>query len=111
MSEFPWIACRGNGSKLVEIETTDEYDFVKELAQDMNTTAVHIGGTDALSDGTMIWWSSLQPVNLTAWAPGFSNNFYTTGDDCLLLEQFNDYKVNTGDCNSRLSYIRERDLN
>ncbi|XP_061185478.1 C-type lectin galactose-binding isoform-like [Saccostrea echinata] len=106
---FTKIDCLKNGSKLTEIETVEEYYFVKSIADEMNTDYVHIGGTDAFEEGNMIWWSTCQRVNLIHWSSNQPDN-YLNDEYCLNLCKAEDYKLNDGNCQSEYLFICERSV-
>ncbi|XP_061185479.1 C-type lectin domain family 4 member K-like [Saccostrea echinata] len=104
--------CLSNGSRLTEIETVEEYDFVKNIARELNAEYVFIGGTDAFEEGNMVWWSTLQSVDPGLhhlWSPNQPDNF-NNNEHCMNLIKPEDYKLNDGSCQSKYPFICERNI-
>ncbi|XP_062613345.1 lectin-like [Saccostrea cucullata] len=103
--------CLKYGSKLTEIETVEEYDFVKSIAEEIDAANIHIGGTDAFEEGNMVWWSSLLSENLGPglWTRNQPDN-YDNNEHCLNLQRTSDYKLNDSNCQSVFPFICERSV-
>ena len=74
-------ACRQSGGHLVEIESSEEWEALREAIlsetwDDTNIDGIWIGLNDVFHDGTWVWDHSGRPLELSRfWAPGEPDNF------------------------------------
>ena len=73
-------SCKQSGGHLVEIESSQELDSLREAIpskswNDTNIDGIWIGLNDVFHDGTWVWDHSGRPLELSAWAPSEPDNF------------------------------------
>ena len=81
--------CISRGARLLEVRTQEQYNMAVRLRNELGFH-VWIGATDIQSEGTWIWESDGQLVNLNLYwlsnRPGSTNNY-----DCLALSNIGFY--------------------
>ncbi|KAK7480809.1 hypothetical protein BaRGS_00027975 [Batillaria attramentaria] len=92
--------CEKFGAILVEVETSEEDNFLKEVAGSRGYPGLWLGGTDMFNEGHFEWASSRQlirnGIGFTGWdgnRPDNSNN-----EDCLHLLNYHGYRWNDVEC-------------
>ena len=72
--------CKQSGGHLVEIESSEEVDALREAIlsetwDDTNIDGIWIGLNDVFHDGTWVWDHSGRPLEFSAWAADEPDNF------------------------------------
>ncbi|XP_061183004.1 perlucin-like protein [Saccostrea echinata] len=103
--------CHMLHSKLVEIETMEEDNFVqlqaiKHVHENPGTFGFWIGGTDAVVEGEWMWVTTGQNFTYSNWAPGFPDD-YRKNEDCAHLYKAQHFEWNDEDCDHRMCFICE----
>eukprot|EP00105_Crassostrea_gigas_P030493 XP_011452811.1 PREDICTED: perlucin-like protein [Crassostrea gigas] len=104
--------CHMIGSKLVEIETEKENNFLKNHARSEHQHAKSgfwIGGTDAVVEGEWIWITSQAKFSYDDWADDFPDD-YEGNEDCAHLWSGVNYSWNDSNCDERMNFICEKPL-
>ncbi|BFZ25383.1 hypothetical protein BsWGS_28422 [Bradybaena similaris] len=97
--------CNVYKAKLAEIETSEENDFLKNLAKTKETDHTHVGGTDMFNEGTWEWASSgMHIYPFSDWSSGEPNG--GTGG-CLALSRELTYQWADVNCNDVDTFICE----
>ncbi|CAG5124224.1 unnamed protein product [Candidula unifasciata] len=95
--------CKVYNGKLAEIETSEENEFLKNLAKGKQADRTLLGGTDIFSEGSWEWSSngnSLYP--LVDWAPGEPND-----ENCLNFFKDTNYQWNDSPCDQASYFLCE----
>ncbi|BFZ25376.1 hypothetical protein BsWGS_28415 [Bradybaena similaris] len=67
--------CKAFNAKLAEIETSEENEFLKNLAREKSADSTFLGGTDIFEDGFWVWTSSGKHIYpFVDWAPNEPSN-------------------------------------
>ncbi|XP_073712929.1 C-type isolectin Sp-CL4-like [Misgurnus anguillicaudatus] len=90
--------CKMANSNLTSVRNNDDLIVVKSLMR-VPRSAVWIGGTDAVTEGT--WqWSDGTPFDWTFWSPGQPDN--RGEEDCMSVDKGLAYDEN---CSKRLPFV------
>lgn len=112
--QLSWInasmKCLTSGSKLVEIETKAENDFLKSSLV-ANEGNYWTGGKDDVTEGRWVWVSSGATFDFLDWNTGEPNNV-GEGEDCLeFFKQTNhENSWNDNSCEKSFDFICEKVL-
>lgn len=112
--QLSWInasmKCLTSGSKLVEIETKAENDFLKSSLV-ANEGNYWTGGKDDVTEGRWVWVSSGATFDFLDWNTGEPNNV-GEGEDCLeFFKQTNhENSWNDNSCEKSFNFICEKVL-
>ncbi|XP_065935502.1 lithostathine-like [Magallana gigas] len=101
------MKCLTYGSKLVEIETKAENDFLKSsLIKD--EANYWTGGKDDVTEGQWVWVSSGTTFDFLDWNTGEPND--VGGEDCMEISKHRNRKKSWNDksCKSSLNLICEK---
>merc|ERR1711879_548322 len=101
--------CRVFDSNLAEIESSEENDFLKNLALNRSYRALWIGGTDIFSEGQWIWSGSKMPIQeFTDWFPGEPNMADgPSAEDCLQFFAAERMQWNDETCSMTFPFVCE----
>ncbi|XP_061197671.1 C-type lectin domain family 4 member M-like [Saccostrea echinata] len=102
------VKCLRYGAKLVEIETKEENDFLKQTL--INTNDIYwTGGIDEVTEGRFVWASTGNPLTFKDWNDGEPND-YNKREDCLDFSKgFNRRKLwNDNRCESKFYFVCEK---
>lgn len=106
------MKCLMSGSKLVEIETKAENDFLTTSLQNFKTGEGYwTGGKDDVTEGLWVWISSGATFGFLDWNQGEPND-HGGLEDCLELNKIrgrNKY-WNDNSCEKSFNFICEKDL-
>ncbi|VDH93051.1 Hypothetical predicted protein, partial [Mytilus galloprovincialis] len=99
--------CNHIGGKLVEIETKEENDFIKDTLTDRNADTIYFLGGYTFNDNDGIRWINTpsQTMTFTDWATGDPNN--PTTELCLGSYGLANFQWINLPCNWLESYICE----
>ncbi|XP_048729451.1 perlucin-like protein isoform X2 [Ostrea edulis] len=104
--------CHMLGAKLVEIESKEENDFLKEHAKTAHQheqSGFWIGGTDAVVEDTWVWMTSQTEFSFSDWARNFPDD-YDSNEDCAHMWSDVDFSWNDSHCDERMNFICEKQL-
>uniref|UniRef100_K1PVY0 C-type lectin domain family 4 member E n=1 Tax=Magallana gigas TaxID=29159 RepID=K1PVY0_MAGGI len=107
MRDATSMKCLTYGSKLVEIETKAENDFLKSsLIKD--EANYWTGGKDDVTEGQWVWVSSGTTFDFLDWNTGEPND--VGGEDCMEISKHRNRKKSWNDksCKSSLNLICEK---
>ncbi|CAC5412298.1 CLEC17A [Mytilus coruscus] len=77
------LTCKYNyGSRLVEVGSSSENDFLKNAAT-VYGQSYWLGGSDIQNEGTWMWVSSLTQFTFTDWSPTEPSKY--EGEDCVRM--------------------------
>ncbi|KAK7483730.1 hypothetical protein BaRGS_00025051 [Batillaria attramentaria] len=79
------VICDVVSAKLVEIETSEENNFLKGLLRENNLHSAWIGLEDFVAEGEFVWSSSGQLAEYKNWESGEPNDFRREQDCGTLL--------------------------
>ncbi|XP_048752125.1 C-type lectin domain family 4 member M-like isoform X1 [Ostrea edulis] len=104
------MKCIRYGSKLVEIETKDENDFLKNTLL-KNKDNYWTGGIDDVTEGKWFWAVSGSPLNFTDWNTGEPNNALKN-EDCLEFSKHTGRKKawNDNRCDKTMKFVCEKSV-
>ncbi|XP_052079665.1 natural killer cells antigen CD94-like [Mytilus californianus] len=102
------LMCKGYESMLAEVGSSDENDFLKNIAT-VCDKSYWLGGDDKLSEGTWIWASSRTKFLFTDWDDREPNN-YNDGEDCIRIARKFDFKWGDAECSKKYRFICEKRL-
>ncbi|XP_062596426.1 ladderlectin-like [Saccostrea cucullata] len=80
------IKCLQYGAKLVEIETKEENNFLKQRTSIYNRKEFWIGGIDEFLEGRFVWASTGSSLTFTDWNKGEPNNDKSR-EDCIEISR------------------------
>ncbi|CAC5411763.1 unnamed protein product [Mytilus coruscus] len=103
--------CKCLGGKLVQLETSEENEFIKDKVRTLNTgvNGYWTGGYNFNNDNDMEWLSkSTQVMPFSDMEAGEPNN--PVDQSCMLLWRIYDFRWGDFFCNNQLSYICEFEL-
>uniref|UniRef100_A0A8W8K429 C-type lectin domain-containing protein n=1 Tax=Magallana gigas TaxID=29159 RepID=A0A8W8K429_MAGGI len=106
------MKCLMSGSKLVEIETKAENDFLTTSLQNFKTGEGYwTGGKDDVTEGLWVWVSSGATFGFLDWNQGEPND-HGGLEDCLELYKIRGRKKHWNDnsCEKSFNFICEKDL-
>ncbi|CAG2254486.1 CLEC17A [Mytilus edulis] len=95
------LTCKNDGSRLVEVGSSCENDFLKMTAIAYGQM-YWLGGSDIQNEGSWIWASSLTQFTFTDWSPTEPSN--GTGENCVRMWS---YWMDTP-CNRNVRFICEK---
>ncbi|VDH89575.1 Hypothetical predicted protein [Mytilus galloprovincialis] len=103
--------CNRIQGKLVEIESEDENNFIRNylLHNTTHTQNFWIGGTDAVFENEWRWMSTLEKMGFTDWSPTQPDN-YMSHQDCAMFFLSDNYHWNDHYCDVKAGYICEREI-
>ncbi|KAL4237890.1 Collectin-12 [Mactra antiquata] len=102
--------CEFMKGTLVEIETKDENDYLKQQARTIGHSFYWTALSDVEEEGTWNWMISKVSVTgdrFTDWMPGQPNN-YQRAQECMALDGTHSYMWNDADCKTNYYYICEQ---
>ncbi|XP_062596421.1 hepatic lectin-like [Saccostrea cucullata] len=110
-ARFVCMECKQFGAKLVEIETKEENDFLKQRISiyDDESLSYHeykkfwIGGTDRNREGSFFWASTGSSLTFTDWDRGEPNDEDSV-EDCIEISTFQTRTGTWNDNNCALKY-------
>ncbi|KAL4237898.1 carbohydrate binding [Mactra antiquata] len=103
------LMCKQLHGLLVEIEDIPENNFLKTLTQPTGDS-YWIGLTDVEEEGTFIWMNSgvhLDQTTSANWAVD-QPDLKDVGEDCVAMDEADNYKWFTTACEDQFFYICER---
>ncbi|XP_056015831.1 perlucin-like [Ostrea edulis] len=99
--------CERFSSFLVEVDTKDENDFLRNHIG-TNHDTYWLGATDAFSDGNWIWVGNQRPLTFLGWSPGEPAN--GAGAACLTLAGNLNHHWNDDYCDRKYGFICEKEI-
>ncbi|XP_062587632.1 low affinity immunoglobulin epsilon Fc receptor-like [Saccostrea cucullata] len=105
------IKCLRYGAKLVEIETKEENDFLKQTL--INTNDIYwTGGIDDVTEGQFVWASTGSPLSFKDWNTGEPND-YRKNEDCVDFSKGFNRRGHWNDnrCHSTFYFVCEKTWN
>lgn len=94
--------CMSLGGKLAEIESAEERDHVKKIADVSDLIELWLGGTDTDNEGVWKWVSSGSAFNFTDWGKGEPNDALG-GEDCFTMVKAQGWTWNDDNCDRELN--------
>ncbi|XP_034331490.2 perlucin [Magallana gigas] len=100
--------CRDVDAQIVEIQTNEENNFLKNyLLHNHKNADFWVGATDAFEEGHWLWISSQQPVKFTDWAP--NEPYQGVGFECMTLTARQGFRWNDENCNHKWGFICKKE--
>ncbi|XP_056001033.1 perlucin-like [Ostrea edulis] len=111
-STSSWIGaanfCKIRHGNLVEIESAEENNFIERELRKLplpEEKEFWIGASDRIREGEWTWFTTLSPMNFTAWQPGEPNN--SDGNENCVIIYAVDFLWNNLGCARRINFICE----
>ncbi|XP_062600361.1 perlucin-like protein [Saccostrea cucullata] len=99
--------CERRGSKLVEIETVDENNFLRSHIVGTNPQEGYwIGLSDIVFEGEWVWTSTQNTASFKDWSPNQPDN-YQSHQDCAMFFTPDNFHWNDHFCTVKAGFICE----
>lgn len=85
--------------------TVHEHDLLMSVGRFLEEKEFWIGASDRIREGEWTWFTTLSPMNFTAWQPGEPNN--SDGNENCVIIYAVDFLWNNLGCARRINFICE----